>query len=149
MPVPYEILLGLALVCVAALGLMLLRQRTIATRVGTFVAQVRIGGERPHEAGAPPSQNLGFVPGTVQYAGDRIEFFRTFSLLPKPTYVWSRDDIEVISRGRAADLGGQEQYLVQCRFPGGPLDFLMTPAAYAGLTSWLEAAPARGPEGVF
>jgi len=137
MPVPYEILLALALACVALLGLMLVRQRTIATRVGTFVAQVRGAGEE------------NFVPGTVQYAGQQIEFFRTFSLSPKPTRVWPRDQLEVVSRGRAADLAGEEQYLVECRFQGEPLDFLMTPAAYAGLTSWLEAAPAKPPEGVW
>jgi len=135
--VPYEIILAVALLCVAVLGLMLLRQRRIATRVGTFVAEVRGAGEEE------------FVPGTVQYAGQQIEFFRTFSLSPKSTRVWPRDDLEVVSRGRAADLDGEEQYLVQCRFRGEPLDFLMSPAAYAGLTSWLEAAPARPPQGVW
>ena len=144
MPVVFEVILLLALLSLLLLVMLLIRQRTISQRVGSVHSQLRYGPGRE------------FVPGSVQYTAGEIDFYRTFSLKPTPTVSWQRAGLEIIDRGRAVELGRTDvpahfagQYLVVCRYYGQPVELLMTQEAYAGLASWLEAAPPGGGDLVY
>ena len=75
----------------------------------------------------------------------RQEWFRIFSLLPRPRRVFRRSELEYVGR---RDPGGVESYslysghiIVSCRTPTGPLEVAMSPEALTGFLAWLEAAP--------
>lgn len=83
------------------------------------------------------------VRGIAHYGARHLYWWRLRSLAPRPEHVWPRGAIAVVERRPVApggDLRGP--LLVRCEVGGGEsVDLLMTAEAYAGLTSWLEAAP--------
>ncbi|RYV50680.1 DUF2550 family protein [Pengzhenrongella frigida] len=124
--------LGLALLgVVAILGLGASRLSTLSGRVGSFVC-----GARP----VSPAGGA-VVAGIAQYGAGRLDWWRAWSLSPRPTRTWRRAELEVIARSLLAVPGRPDLYLVQCRYREAEFALTMSPEAYAGLTSWLEAAP--------
>jgi hypothetical protein len=124
------VLLTLALLAVV------LRRRFLHRRLGTFDCSVRF--ERRE-------RGKGWRFGVAHYSRDRIEWFRVFSLSPRPRYVFVRRDLQVHGR-RVPD--GAEAYAVlanalvlQCTLGERPLELAMSPDAVMGFMSWLEAAP--------
>jgi hypothetical protein len=107
------------------------RLRRLSRRVGSFPCSARAAGN-PH---APWSV------GIAHYAVGRIEWWRCWSLAPRPARTWYRDRLTVTGRA-PLDLAGQpDQYLVRCRYDGVDFELTMSAGAYAGLASWLESAP--------
>lgn len=121
------LLLGL----VAMLGLGASRLSTLSGRVGSFVC-----GARPV---SPPGAAV--VAGIAQYGAGRLDWWRAWSLSPRPTRTWQRAELEVVTRSLLAVPGRADLYLVQCRYRDTDFALTMSPGAFAGLTSWLEAAP--------
>lgn len=123
------VLAALALVLAAGIS----RLRTLSRRVGSFNCSAR-------PTGNPEGS---WTPGIAQYAVGRIEWWRCWSLSPRPARTWYRERLTVTARTPLdPDERGQgDHYLVQCRYDG--LDFELELAAgdYFGLASWLEAAP--------
>lgn len=121
------LLLVVALLVVAALAFS--RWHSLTSRVGSFRCSRRVRGR--------------WVRGIAHYGARQLYWWRLRSLAPRPEQVWPRGQIAVLERRSAvegADPGGP--LLVTCRVaPGEDVELLMTPEAYAGLTSWLEAAP--------
>lgn len=121
------LLLALAVLVVAGLGVS--RYRSLTHRVGSFRCSVRVRGR--------------WRRGIAHYGARHLYWWRLRSLAPRPLHVWPRGDLEVLERTAvdpAAPPGGP--YLVRCRVGASEeVDLIMTPEAYAGLTSWLEAAP--------
>jgi hypothetical protein len=131
---------GVVWIAIAVLGALALvlaagisRLRTLSRRVGSFNCAARATG----------NPEGSWTPGIAQYAVGRIEWWRCWSLSPRPARTWP-------GAGRGfprptpldPDERGQgDHYLVQCRYDG--LDFELDLAAgdYFGLASWLEAAP--------
>lgn len=122
------------LLVVAALvvvGLGLSRWSSLTRRVGSFRCSLRVGTR--------------WSRGIAHYGARHLYWWRLRSLAPRPGQVWPRAGMEVLERTAvdAAVVGGP--YLVRCRVPGPTgaqeVELLMTPEAYAGLTSWLEASP--------
>ena len=115
-----------------ALGLVLgaSRLRTLSRRVGSFQC-----GARPARPQAPWS------PGIAQYGVGRIDWWRCWSLAPRPTRTWYRDHLTVTGRAPLDQAGQVDQYLVRCRYDGVDFELTMSSGAYAGLASWLESAP--------
>jgi hypothetical protein len=128
---------GAVLVLVLLYGLCLvIRRRWISRHGGTFEFSVRV---RPTKAGR------GWVLGVGRYSGDVLEWFRIFSVLPKPKLVLHRADLTFEGR---RDPVGSETYslyaghvIVQCRTSMGLLEVAMSPDALTGFLAWLEAAP--------
>lgn len=123
-----------ALAVLAVIGTFVLgawRLRTLSGRVGSFVCGAR--SARP--AGGP------LVAGIAQYGAGRLDWWRSWSLAPRPDRSWQRTEFEVTSRVPLAGAGRPSLYLVRCRHLGVDFELTMSPEAYAGLTSWLEAAP--------
>ncbi|MGV8966785.1 MAG: DUF2550 domain-containing protein [Cellulomonas sp.] len=124
--------LGLALIAVVTVLLLgVSRLTTLSGRVGSFVC-----GARP----VSPAGAL-VVAGIAQYGAGRLDWWRAWSLSPRPARSWRRSDLELISRSPMAVPGRPDLYLVHCRYQGVDFALTMSPEAYAGLTSWIEAAP--------
>ena len=80
-----------------------------------------------------------------RYSGGLLEWFRIFSLAPRPRYAYQRAELEYVGR---RDPVGVESYslysghiIVTCKTPSGPLEVAMSPDALTGFLAWLEAAP--------
>jgi hypothetical protein len=121
------LLYGLALVA---------RRRWLSRNGGTFEFSVRV---RSGRAGR------GWILGVGRYSGDDLEWFRVFSLAPRPRFSYRRADLVYIGRRDAVGVEAYSLYaghiIVSCRTPAGPLEVAMSPEALTGFLAWLEAAP--------
>jgi hypothetical protein len=119
----------LALAVLVVVGLAVSRYRSLTHRVGSFRCSARVRGRFRH--------------GIAHYGSRHLYWWRLRSLAPRPLHVWPRGAFEVLGRSAvdpAGPTGGA--YLVRCRVGDGEeIELVMSPEAYAGLTSWLEAAP--------
>jgi hypothetical protein len=138
---------GGALLLVLLYGLCLvLRRRWIARDGGTFELSHRVRDTAP----GPPS-GRGWVLGVGRYTGDLLEFFRIFSLSPRPRRVFERSSIRY--DGPRQPIGSESHSLyaghviIGChtvpRLHGRAEEFelAMSPDALTGFLAWLEAAP--------
>jgi hypothetical protein len=129
------VLLGLVLLYGIAL---IVRRRLLSRHGGTFELSYRVRSERA---------GRGWLLGLGRYSGDTLEWFRIFSLSPRPKRVWQRAFLSFDSR---RDPHGAEQLslypdhvVVRCATPDGVLELAMGPSSLTGFQSWLEAGPPR------
>jgi hypothetical protein len=129
-------LLGLGSVLLVVggfLGLYISRQRTLSRRVASFTCLLNVG------------ETVGrmWQPGVAQYGRDRLMWWRTLSLSPRPARVWSRSELRLEERNPAGqeDEDGRPMLLVRCRHGSDVFQIMVSAPAYAGLLSWLESAP--------
>jgi hypothetical protein len=126
-----------------ALGLVLLygvalviRRRVLSRHGGTFELSYRV---RPEKAGR------GWLLGLGRYSGDSLEWFRIFSLSPRPKRVWSRPDLTFGGRREPAGVEQMSLYpdhvVVSCSTPQGPLELAMGQMSLMGFQAWLESGP--------
>ena len=91
----------------------------------------------------PPGR--GWALGLARFAGDELEWFRLFSLSPRPRRSLTRASLSVVERRRPATsellslMTGA--VVVACKSPHGPIDLAMNDSAVTGFLAWLEAAP--------
>jgi hypothetical protein len=124
-------------VVIAGLGAFLVRRITLLRGGGTVEMSLRLypGGH----------QGRGWALGVGRFVGDELQWFRTFSLSPRPKRGLSRYDLEVTER--RAPTGGETLALMNgsvvlaCAQPTGSVELAMTQAAETGFLSWLESAP--------
>ena len=130
-------LAALLLLAVLGSGLWLSRTRTLSHRLGSFSCSLARRPEGP------------WARGIAQYGVRRLYWWRLASILPRARHVWSRPRIVVVSRTPLTSPDGRPRIvLVHCRVAGessAPTEVYlqMSPEAYAGLTSWIEATPSR------
>lgn len=121
----------IALCALVLLGLRASRRRTLTMRVGSFeCALVR------------PSRGVAVsVAGTCQYGATSLYWWRDRSLAPRPEHTWTRSGIVVVERSPVdADLA-PDRVAVLCEADDESFELIMSRDAYAGLRSWIEAAP--------
>ena len=128
---------GVLLLLVLLWGLALvIRRKWISRHGGTFEFSVRV---RSAKAGR------GWVLGVGRYTGDALEWFRIFSLLPRPRMVFQRSELEYVGRREPVGAEAYSLYsghiVVECETPTGRLEVAMSPEALTGFLAWLEAAP--------
>jgi hypothetical protein len=123
----FVLLLGVALV---------VRRRWLSRNGGTFELSYRA------RAGTP---GRGWLLGLGRYAGDSLEWFRIFSLSPRPKRVWARQTLIFVTR---RDPEGVEQLslypghvVIRCDTPTGVIELALGSSSLMGFQSWLEAAP--------
>lgn len=117
-------------------GALVVRRRWLARRSGTFELS-----HRGDQAGASD----GWVLGVGRYAGDRLEFFRVFSLSPRPKHVLQRRDLVYTGTRRPRGVETRDLYaahlVVCCDTGDGEVELAMAPDTLTGFLAWLEAAP--------
>ena len=107
------------------------RIRTLTRRVGSFDCRLPLSDTVPDRVQA----------GIAQYGVGRLDWWRFWSLSIRPAKTWLRSELVILGREPIVVGGRSGIYLVRCRYRGEDLKLQMSVAAYAGLTSWLEAAP--------
>ena len=125
------------LLLVLALGVALIvRRRWLSRHGGTFELSYRARVSQP---------GRGWLLGLGRYRGDRLEWFRIFSLSPRPKMVWQRSTLSYVER---RDPEGVEQLslypghvVIRCETPAGDVELALGTSSLMGFQSWLEAAP--------
>ncbi len=134
--------IGAVLLLVLLYGLSLvLRRRWISRDGGTFELSHRARSDAPegHRTGR------GWVLGVGRYSGDALEFFRVFSVVPRPKVVLRRGDLRY--EGQREPVGAEEHALyaghviVGCSSREGRFELAMARDAVTGFLAWLEAGP--------
>lgn len=126
--------LGWLAAVLLAVGLVLVgylwRIRLLSQRPGTFWCQVRVGAGR-------------WSPGVARYGAARMVWWSMLSLSPRPELAWSRARLELVDRvvGDHTDHDGVPLVRARVRHEGAELELSMSPEAYTGLVSWIEAGP--------
>ena len=125
----------LALVLLFGIGL-IVRRRLLARHGGTFELSYRV---RSSKAGR------GWLLGLGRYSGGSLEWFRYFSLWPRPKRVLLRSQVSYA--GRREPEGAEQMSLypghvvIRCDTPDGPVELAMSTSSLMGFQSWLEAGP--------
>lgn len=126
---------GLFLVVCFGLCLVV-RRRLISRHGGTFELAYRA---RDVVAGR------GWVLGIGRYAGEELQWFRIFSVSPRPRCVWHRKTMEYAGRREPAGIETMSLYpdhvVVSCTTPTGGVELAMSQPSLTGFQSWLEAGP--------
>lgn len=121
--------LVLAVLVVTAFAL---RRRALTRARGAFDCSVRVPG-RP------------WTQGVARFGSLQVEWWKVFSLSPRPGCTWRREDLAVLERRWAGtgEVGAllPDAVVVHCRHRDGELDLAMSREAYTGFASWLESAP--------
>lgn len=120
------------------LGLVALvvRRRLIGRHGGTFELSHRV---------RPSGDGRGWVLGIGRYSGERLEWFRIFTVWPGPTRVWERE--ELTYDGRREPVGAEQALLypdhlvIRCQGIDGEVELAMSLASLTGFQAWLEARP--------
>jgi len=125
------------LLLVLVLGVaLIIRRRWLSRHGGTFELSYRARASQP---------GRGWLLGLGRYTGDRLEWFRIFSLSPRPKMVWQRATLSYVER---RDPEGVEQLslypghvVIRCETPAGDVEMALGSSSLMGFQSWLEAAP--------
>ena len=130
-------IVGVILLLALLYGIALIvRRRLLARHGGTFELSYRLHAEHT---------GRGWLLGIGRYSGQSLEWFRIFSLSPRPKRVWARDHLSY--SGRRSPQGAEELSLygghvvASCHYFDQPLEIAMSEASLTGFQSWLEAGP--------
>lgn len=124
---------AVVLVVLVAAGLfgLVTRRRYLGRGGGTIECAVRAGDR--------------WRLGVGRYAGDELRWYRIFGLWPTAEAVFSRRDLEIVTRTTPADgersVLGPDAMIITCRTGDGCTDLAMSRAALTGFLAWMEAAP--------
>jgi hypothetical protein len=128
---------AVVLLLVLLLGVALIvRRRWLSRHGGTF--------ELSYRARAT-SSGRGWLLGLGRYAGDQLEWFRIFSLSPRPKRVWARQTLTYVGRREPEGVEQLSLYpghvVISCDTPAGAVELALGTSSLMGFQSWLEAAP--------
>jgi hypothetical protein len=83
--------------------------------------------------------------GLGRYSGEQLEWFRIFTLAPRPKRTWSRAALSYDGAREPAGLERTVLYpdhvVVDCRSPQGPVELAMSRDSLTGFQAWPEARP--------
>ena len=115
---------------------LILRRRWLSRNGGTFELSYRARATTP---------GRGWLLGLGRYAGDRLEWFRIFSLSPRPKRVWARQSLTYAGRREPEGVEQLSLYpghvVIRCETPGGTVELALGVSSLTGFQSWLEAGP--------
>ncbi|CAA9325449.1 MAG: hypothetical protein AVDCRST_MAG34-335 [uncultured Nocardioidaceae bacterium] len=138
-----DVLGGLLLLLVLYAVALVLRRRWISRDGGTFELSHRVVPEHGTLSGR------GWVLGVGRYSGDLLEFFRIFSLSPRPRRVLDRGRLSYDGTRAPSAAESHSLYaghvVVGCRSATETFELAMSQDAVTGFLSWLEAAPPGSP----
>ena len=130
---------GAVLLLLLLYGLALVvRRRLVGRNGGTFELSYRALTGR--EAGG-----RGWILGMGRYTADRLEFFRIFSISPRPSLALVRGSLGYVAQRHPAPAEAHALYVghvvVEFTGPQGRFELAMAPDALTGMLAWLEASP--------
>ncbi len=135
---PLEALVAAVLLVLLVLGTFVLRRHLLTRSGGTFDCSVRQD---------LTGRGNGWSLGVARYESDRLDWFRIFTMDPRPRSSWARHRLVILDR-RPPE--GPEAYavlpnavIVRCAYGGSTLELAMTAPNYDGFATWLESAPPR------
>ncbi len=83
--------------------------------------------------------------GVARYEEDRLEWFRIFTLDPRPGQVLQRARLALIEGRQPTDDEIDsilpESVVARCSYDQEIFELAMTPSDYTGFTTWLQSAP--------
>lgn len=136
----------LGLMAAVVLGLAV-RRRWLARHGGTFECSMH-----RHDcpvAADDTTPSTGWVLGVARYSGDRLEWFRFFSLTWWPSLALARSEVAVMGHrpptaDEATALYADQEVVTVSVGTGNAArrrQLAMTPDSLTGMLSWLESAP--------
>ena len=135
--VPLVALGTAAVLLVIGVGIFILRRYLLTRGMGTFDCSMR----RPDS----PQATGGWMPGVARYEQDRLDWFRVFTMSPRPSRSLFRVRLMILDRRMPQ---GTEIYavlpgwvIVRCAYGQHIVELAMSEMAYNGLATWLESAP--------
>ncbi|SFB72309.1 Protein of unknown function [Nocardioides terrae] len=115
---------------------LLVRRRALGRHGGTFELSHRVRATRP---------GRGWLLGIGRYSGETLEWFRVFSLSPRPKRRWERVAMAYDSsrgpEGAESMALYPDHVIVACRYGGELVELAMAPASLTGFQAWLESSP--------
>ncbi len=134
--VPIVAVATIAAVVVLGIGVFVLRRFVLSSALGTFDCSLR---KDTAQAGG------GWMLGVARYEADRLDWFRIFTMNPRPGRSLARARLAILER-RPPE--GAETYavipgsvIVRCSYGNVVLELAMSEPAYNGFATWLESAP--------
>ena len=131
-----SILVVATLLALGVLGAGLLRRVLLHRGGGTIELSLRL---------KTPGHGRGWVNGVGRFVGDDLQWYRVFSLSPRPRRCYSRRDLQVLTRRDPS--GGEHRALLEgavvmeCSSGGRPVELAMSRSTATGFLAWLEATP--------
>ncbi len=131
-----EVVAAIVAVVVLPLLAIAVRRRVLQRRYGTIDLSLRMSRR---------GNGRGWVLGVGRFEGDDLQWYRVFSLAPRPRRTLSRRTLEV--RGRREPRGPETLALLsgavvmECRGPEGVVELAMEAGVVTGFLAWLEARP--------
>lgn len=129
--------IGALVVLLLLYGLALVvRRRVLSRHGGTFELSHRVPSKNPRR---------GWLLGLGRYSGDELQWFRIFTLSPRPKRTWQRSELTFVKSREPVGLERQMLYpghvVIVCRGRDGELLLAMGAGSLTGFSSWLEAGP--------
>lgn len=129
-----DLVLVVAVPVLAVLALVV--RRRVLTRDAGFDMCVRVRRD---------SAARGWAFGVGRYQGDALQWFRTFSVWPRPSREFRRDALRVLARRDATEAERSAipagHVVVECLDESRTVDLTMSESALTGMLAWKEAAP--------
>ncbi|HEY0888382.1 MAG TPA: DUF2550 domain-containing protein [Nocardioides sp.] len=117
------------------LGLVV-RRRLIGRDGGTFELSHRVRAGRP---------GRGWLLGIGRYSGETLEWFRFFSISPRPRRRWERRRMSYVSSHEPDGVERMSLYadhvVVICEYAGQRIELAMAESSLTGFQAWLESRP--------
>jgi len=122
-------------VILLAVGVAIVVRRFLLTRdLGAFDCSMR--REQGHSAGR-------WMLGVARYGPDRLDWFRLFTMSPRPWRSFARGRLMILGQRRpqGSESAMPGAVIVRCAYGTLVLEMAMSELAYTGLATWLESAP--------
>jgi hypothetical protein len=135
--VPLVALGTTAALFVVIVGVFIIRRYLLGRGIGSFDCSLRWDG--------PDGEAGTWALGMARYEADRLDWFRVFSLTPRPARSLGRAQLEI--RDYREPFGSELHsvlpgwVVVRCDHEGVVIELAMSEAAYNGFATWLESAP--------
>ena len=133
--IPFIVLAGLLLLVVLSLCLFGVRRMHLRRTLGTVDSSMCLRGNR-------------WSMGVCRYQESNLQWLRSFSLSPIPVKTLARNRIVLVGRREPSETEltrvPPSTVIVMLDYEGTQILLAMKFAAYAGLSSWLEAGPQPG-----
>jgi Protein of unknown function (DUF2550) len=132
---PIVVLIGLLVLFGLVIGTFVARRHLLVRNAATFDCSLRRERAKPG----------GWMLGVARYEEDRLEWFRIFTVNPRPGKVLQRSLLDLMEWRNPSDqeidsiLPGS--VIVRCSYDREVLELAMTQSDYTGFSTWLESAP--------